>query len=116
MKTLESREPPQLATATAVKVNMGEGGNKNPPCQQEDDFFCYRCGEDGHISTKCTAMTNEKKVIRKLIASLRKSKEKQNTSDAGSDNKTTHCSARTQTVHTPHQVHFQLGWWDQFLL
>ncbi len=44
-------------------------------------------------------MTNEKKVIRKLIASLQKSKEKQNTSDAGSDEKTTHCSARAQTVH-----------------
>ncbi|XP_037395031.1 paraneoplastic antigen Ma3-like [Pygocentrus nattereri] len=39
---------------------------------KEDDYFCYRCGENGHIATKCTLPENEKKVIQKLIASLRK--------------------------------------------
>uniref|UniRef100_A0AAR2L8I6 CCHC-type domain-containing protein n=1 Tax=Pygocentrus nattereri TaxID=42514 RepID=A0AAR2L8I6_PYGNA len=42
---------------------------------REDDYFCYRCGENGHIATKCTLPENEKKVIQKLIASLRKTKD-----------------------------------------
>ncbi|KAK9971034.1 hypothetical protein ABG768_026930 [Culter alburnus] len=67
-----SQKVKTLASASAVKVKVSDSGSKKPLSQQEDDFFCYRCGEDGHISTKCTATQNEKKVIRRLIASLRK--------------------------------------------
>ncbi len=30
-----------------------------------EDYFCYRCGEDGHISTKCQAPENATQVITK---------------------------------------------------
>ncbi len=26
--------------------------------KSREDFFCYRCGEDGHIATKCKAPEN----------------------------------------------------------
>lgn len=38
--------------------------------KSSEDFFCYRCGGDGHIASKCKAPENEKKVIQKLINSL----------------------------------------------
>ncbi|XP_067235363.1 uncharacterized protein [Chanodichthys erythropterus] len=109
VKTLESREPAQPASASAVKAKVSDSGSKKPLSQQEDDFFCYRCGEDGHISTKCTATQNEKKVIRRLIASLRKAKEKQSSSEVSSDKKTTHCSARTQMVQNIASVAIPTG-------
>lgn len=40
VKTLESREPAQPASATAVKVKVSDSGSKKPLSQQEDDFFC----------------------------------------------------------------------------
>nr|XP_054604917.1 paraneoplastic antigen Ma1 homolog [Nothobranchius furzeri] len=36
------------------------------------DIFCYRCGEVGHISTKCTSPENYPKVIQKLIQAQRR--------------------------------------------
>lgn len=42
--------------------------------QTEEEFtgcFCYRCGENGHIATKCAAPENSSKVIKKLIRQLR---------------------------------------------
>lgn len=41
------------------------------PRQDNDEFFCYRCGENGHIATRCTAPENLQKVIRKLIRLVR---------------------------------------------
>uniref|UniRef100_A0A3B1JFJ8 CCHC-type domain-containing protein n=1 Tax=Astyanax mexicanus TaxID=7994 RepID=A0A3B1JFJ8_ASTMX len=37
---------------------------------KHDTFFCYRCGEDGHIATKCKDPENLPKVIQKLIRAL----------------------------------------------
>lgn len=37
-------------------------------------FFCYRCGEDGHIATHCNSFENTAKFIQKLICVLRKSR------------------------------------------
>lgn len=34
-------------------------------------FFCYRCEENGHVATKCTAAENPSKVIKKFIRQLR---------------------------------------------
>ncbi|KAI5627544.1 hypothetical protein C0J50_12903, partial [Silurus asotus] len=48
----------------------------------KDDYFCYRCGESGHIATKCQATPNSEQVIQKLIRSLRQAKkEKYETDD-----------------------------------
>ena len=38
------------------------------------DYICYRCGENGHIASKCTNAENPSKVIQKLIGALKKAK------------------------------------------
>lgn len=38
------------------------------------DFFCYRCGGDGHIASRCQEAENPSEVIRKLLRSLKKAK------------------------------------------
>lgn len=48
-----------------------------------EDYFCYRCGEDGHIATKCKSPENLPLVIQKLVRSLRKAKSGRN--DAARD-------------------------------
>ncbi|XP_048884939.1 paraneoplastic antigen Ma1 homolog [Brienomyrus brachyistius] len=36
---------------------------KSQSVMSRDDFFCYRCGEDGHLSAKCQAAENPSQVI-----------------------------------------------------
>lgn len=38
------------------------------------DYICYRCGENGHIASKCTNAENPSKVIHKVIGALKKAK------------------------------------------
>ncbi|XP_043118325.1 paraneoplastic antigen Ma1 homolog [Puntigrus tetrazona] len=38
----------------------------------KEDYFCYKCGEDGHIAPRCKATENYSLVIQKLVRSLRK--------------------------------------------
>ncbi|XP_036066423.1 paraneoplastic antigen Ma3 homolog [Oryzias melastigma] len=40
---------------------------------KDSEYFCYRCGENGHIAPKCTAPENSQKVIQKLIRQTRRS-------------------------------------------
>ncbi|KAG1932770.1 interleukin-1 receptor accessory protein-like 1-A [Pimephales promelas] len=63
-----------------------------------EDFFCYRCGEDGHIATKCKAPENLPLVIQKLVRSLRKAKSGRNDASGDSSKVGNHdCySARSQ--------------------
>ena len=63
-----------------------KGGRSQPSCvgkqtiiTDSDSFFCYRCGGDGHIGTRCKLPENPAKVIQKLRGALRKSKEERNT-------------------------------------
>uniref|UniRef100_A0A3B5R2S1 CCHC-type domain-containing protein n=1 Tax=Xiphophorus maculatus TaxID=8083 RepID=A0A3B5R2S1_XIPMA len=39
-----------------------------------DERFCYRCGESGHIASKCRSPENQNKVILRLIQALKKAK------------------------------------------
>ncbi|KAA0724940.1 Retrovirus-related Pol polyprotein from transposon 412 [Triplophysa tibetana] len=63
----------------------------------KDDYFCYRCGEDGHISTKCQAAPNAEQVIQKLIRSLRKSKSGKHEESGDHKNDQVCFSKRSQT-------------------
>uniref|UniRef100_A0AAR2JRA6 CCHC-type domain-containing protein n=1 Tax=Pygocentrus nattereri TaxID=42514 RepID=A0AAR2JRA6_PYGNA len=40
--------------------------------RRKETFFCYRCGEDGHVSRRCVAAQDSSKVISKLISALRR--------------------------------------------
>ncbi|KAG1926671.1 interleukin-1 receptor accessory protein-like 1-A [Pimephales promelas] len=44
--------------------------------KSSDGFFCYNCGGDGHIASRCEHAANSALVIQKLLQLLRKSKEK----------------------------------------
>ncbi|XP_034740281.1 zinc finger CCHC domain-containing protein 12-like [Etheostoma cragini] len=49
-------------------INQQKKGSFQRPSR---DFFCYRCGEEGHVATKCSAPENHQKVIQKLIRAQR---------------------------------------------
>lgn len=66
------------ASASSLKVATSESVSlspRSPAVKDTDDYFCYRCGENGHIATKCHAPENTQKVIQKLIISLRKAQQ-----------------------------------------
>lgn len=65
-----------------------------------DDFFCYRCGEDGHVATRCTAPEDSAKVIQKLVRTLRRHKEHNNREQTNPHKETqhTHCSIKRSAV------------------
>lgn len=48
---------------------------KSHTARDSESYFCYRCGENGHIATHCTAPENSAKVIQKLLSALRKNKD-----------------------------------------
>ncbi|KAL0198818.1 hypothetical protein M9458_007358, partial [Cirrhinus mrigala] len=56
------------------KTSTSSSSLKGKSARTRDDYFCYRCGEDGHIATKCQAPPNSDQVIQKLIRSLRQAK------------------------------------------
>ena len=47
---------------------------RSRPSVSRDDFFCYRCGGDGHIASQCQESENPPEVIRKLLRSLKRAK------------------------------------------
>uniref|UniRef100_A0A3Q2G8M7 CCHC-type domain-containing protein n=1 Tax=Cyprinodon variegatus TaxID=28743 RepID=A0A3Q2G8M7_CYPVA len=51
------------------------GHSKSSPSEGSGDYFCYRCGEDGHVATRCEAPEDSGRVITRLIRSLRKQKD-----------------------------------------
>ena len=69
-----------------VPVNPKAAPFKVQPREEFTGFFCYKCGEDGHVSTKCTAPGNSSKVIKKLIRQVRGSPTEQKESSKSPDN------------------------------
>ncbi|XP_061127111.1 uncharacterized protein LOC133147011 [Syngnathus typhle] len=65
--------------------------------RNSSDFFCYRCGEDGHIATKCIAPENYPKVIQKLLQAQRKSTQGQRPEEARENN--TNANVKRSSVH-----------------
>lgn len=75
--SIERSAPPRR---TAPQQHAAGHSDKSRLTLNRDDFFCYRCGGDGHIASKCQEPENPSEVIRKLLRSLRraKSEKKQN--------------------------------------
>lgn len=70
---------PQVAVS-AVKMSKPAEGSPQRPQRVSEEYFCYRCGESGHLATKCQNPENQAKVIKRLIQALKVSKSNQ-TSD-----------------------------------
>ena len=67
IKALESKEVEQSVTYTAVSMENTEVDShlrQRQNYKRDNGMFCYRCGEDGHIASKCSNEENEKKVIK----------------------------------------------------
>lgn len=77
-KQLEVMSISSTANAVQTKTRLDyremPSRHNEKPMKSKEDFFCYRCGEDGHIATKCNAPENTGKVIKKLVRSLRRAK------------------------------------------
>ncbi len=65
-----------------------------------EDYFCYRCGEYGHISTKCQASENATQVITKLIHSLWKAKGMRSGPNRSNPSGEQACFSKNSHVHT----------------
>lgn len=84
--SVNQTQPPPLPEAKSIYFqSQAVSASGIKPSRSKDDYFCYRCGEDGHIATKCQAAPNSEQVIQKLIRSLRKAKSGKN--DESSDPK-----------------------------
>ncbi|KAL1280955.1 hypothetical protein QQF64_015555 [Cirrhinus molitorella] len=68
-----TRFPPAQTNPSFVPV-----ANREKPSKHKDDFFCYQCGKDGHIATKCLAPENTSQVIQKLVHALKNAKTERN--------------------------------------
>lgn len=68
------------------------------PLEQKEveTFFCYRCGEDGHLAMQCSAPEDLPKVISKLIRSLKRQKRERR--DFGSRNPEEKCTVKKSTA------------------
>lgn len=67
--------------------------------KSSDEHFCYKCGESGHIATRCTEPENPQKVIRKLIRLVREAPDptKENPKPTAEEQ----CVARSFKVEVP---------------
>uniref|UniRef100_A0AAR2IPB4 Paraneoplastic antigen Ma-like C-terminal domain-containing protein n=1 Tax=Pygocentrus nattereri TaxID=42514 RepID=A0AAR2IPB4_PYGNA len=89
-----------LQVATSTNYSPAE---KRLQHNTSADYFYYRCGEDGHIASKCRAPENEKEVIQKLLGSLRKLKEGKTGKAAPAELDRLHCSSKRSAVDVASQ-------------
>ncbi|XP_077388164.1 retrovirus-related Pol polyprotein from transposon 412 [Festucalex cinctus] len=77
--------------------NSPNSAQSKPKTTKESGYFCYRCGENGHIAPKCTAPENLQKVIQKLIRQVRRSPGVPQDSPDDAEE----CIAHVNTAHVP---------------
>lgn len=91
--------------STATEPRQRETQSKPQPQRtftprDSSDFFCYRCGEDGHVATKCVVPENYPKVIQKLLQAQRKSKQNQRPDEARAKNNNANVKRSSANVRT----------------
>ncbi|KAI4883695.1 hypothetical protein NFI96_009130 [Prochilodus magdalenae] len=87
---------------TRNTVNTAPRADRRSTPQDADDYFCYRCGENGHIAKGCRASENHPKVIQRLLRTVRSLKEKGNEIPKEvSDN---NCFAKKSTVDSINSI------------
>ncbi len=64
------------ASSLTLKATIPKKSLVSPRQQysESEEYFCYNCGEDGHIAPRCQNPENKDKVIQRLIQSNRKMK------------------------------------------
>ncbi len=87
LQSLKEPRPPERAV-TSVKPRLE---------MTKEDYFCYKCGEDGHIAPRCKAAENYSLVIQKLVRSLRKARSER-MDQSGKLGDTDSFSRKSQTV------------------
>lgn len=65
---------------------------------ESEEWFCYNCGEDGHIAPRCQNPENKDKVIQKFIWSNRNMKWGQREVPSETEKSTNSCSAKKSAV------------------
>ncbi|KAL7878188.1 hypothetical protein SRHO_G00048310 [Serrasalmus rhombeus] len=76
---------------------VSQKGSQAP--SKEDDFFCFRCGKDGHVATHCREPEDSARVITRLIRSLRKKKDENRDPIASAFQRTENCSVKKSAVY-----------------
>ncbi|KAL7870676.1 hypothetical protein SRHO_G00081730 [Serrasalmus rhombeus] len=84
----------QKHTRETVNTMPRSGRHLNP--LNAEDYYCYRCGEDGHTAKGCRVPENHPKVIQRLLRTVRYLKEKGKEKDPSENN----CFAKKSTVET----------------
>lgn len=73
---VENKQAQQVEVpVAALPVDVSRHAARLPPRRPPADpaeYFCYRCGEDGHFAGKCKNPENPGQVIQKLIQALKK--------------------------------------------
>uniref|UniRef100_A0A3B1IUI3 Gypsy retrotransposon integrase-like protein 1 n=3 Tax=Astyanax mexicanus TaxID=7994 RepID=A0A3B1IUI3_ASTMX len=99
--------PPAKAQNWRNRETQGTYSTRNPAFSQTksketsnaDDFFCFRCGQDGHLATRCQEPEDSARVITRLIRSLRKKKEEGQPPVSEEAKPTENCSVKKSAVY-----------------
>lgn len=96
--SLSIRQLPQM-TKDPQLLEQADTSVKPRHEKAKEDYFCYKCGEDCHIASKCKAPENYCLVIQKLVLSLRKARnERMDQSSSKDTSDKASLSHKSQTV------------------
>ena len=72
--------------------------NSPTKSSENEERFCYRCGENGHLASKCNKPENQNKVIQRLLQALKKAKNSNLQTKTETQAKDPSCTVRKSAV------------------